>query len=324
MAARQSASESIDLQKRDIALLRGLFECRIMTAEHVSSLYFDSKEPYTKKRLQKLKSAGFIGERKRRVNERAVLFLTRKAFSLLDRNGHLSGFPKLNATSFENRSIVSRMTIQHELEVMDVKAAFHKALGNDAKVSIREFSTWPVLNQFEIAHDGYSAPVPLKPDGYLQIHELEPAGPGDFYDCFLEIDRSSESQGRLVNKAVGYLNYYSSGEFAIRKGGTTADRDKFPFRVLMIFKTVERRNNTAEELLKNNPPILRLTWLSTLAEVTANPLGPIWILPKAYRELTTGTAFDIYRVRSAKVYRREVAREIFVESKIQKRRLLES
>lgn len=294
-----------------------------MTAAHVSALYFESKRQYTKKRLQKLKGVGFIGERNRRVNEPAILFLTRKAFSFLNSEGHLSGYPQLSTNSFENRANVSPFTVRHELEVMDVKAALHGGLAGNEKFSIREFTTWPLLNQFETTLDGYGAPVALKPDGYLRIHEREDNSSGFIHDCFLEIDRSEESQGRLLSKAISYLNYYASGGFAVRNGGTVDDKKSFPFRVLMVFKTSERRNNTAEHLVRNNPPILTLTWLTTLAEAKANPLGAIWIQPKGYRDITSGTTFDVDRRQPTPFYRRQSEREIFVESKIVKRRLLD-
>jgi hypothetical protein len=235
----------------------------------------------------------------------------------------LSGYPQLSTNSFENRASVSLFTVRHELEVMDVKATLHGALAGNEKFSIREFTTWPLLNQFETTLDGYGAPVSLKPDGYIRIHEREDNTGGFIHDCFLEVDRSEESQGRLLGKAIGYLNYYASGGFAVRNGGIVEDKKAFPFRVLMVFKTSERRNNTAEQLLKNNPPILALTWLSTLAEVKADPLGAIWIQPKAYRDITSGTAFDIDRKQPAPFYRRQSERENFIESKIAKRRLLD-
>jgi hypothetical protein len=72
--------DSISLQARDFALLCGLFECRVMTAGHIATLYFDGKREYTKKLLQKLKAGGFIWERRRQVNEPSVLFLTRKGY----------------------------------------------------------------------------------------------------------------------------------------------------------------------------------------------------------------------------------------------------
>ncbi len=136
---------NIDVQDRDFSLLRGLFECRIMTAEHVGILYFSGKHPYAIKRLRKLKAAGFVGERQRQVNKPSILFLTRKGFNLLRSHGHLAEYPALSADSFEVRVNVSELTLRHEIAVMDVKAAFQTALEESEKFSLESFSTWPRL-----------------------------------------------------------------------------------------------------------------------------------------------------------------------------------
>ena len=90
----------------------------------------------------------------------------------------------------------------------------------------------------------------------------------------------------------------------------------------MVLKSAERRNNMAARLAENNPPILTMVWLTTLAEVTANPLGAIWIQPKDYREVTKGTPFEAKGNIPTFGYRRQPEREIFVESKIRKSALL--
>jgi Replication-relaxation len=117
-------------QPRDLVLLRGLFESRIMSGAQIASIYFQGSKEAAKKRLQKVKAAGLIGERKRRISEPAILFLTRKGFSLLKEEGQIADFPRLSAMAFEKRADVSPLTIRHELEVMDVKAAFYSALKN--------------------------------------------------------------------------------------------------------------------------------------------------------------------------------------------------
>ncbi len=76
MSGPKSVTDSVNLQERDLALFRNLFESRVMTAAHVSVLHFDGKAEATKKRLQRLKAAGFITERRRKAYEPAVLFLT--------------------------------------------------------------------------------------------------------------------------------------------------------------------------------------------------------------------------------------------------------
>ena len=316
---------SIDLQERDTALLRGLFECRVMTTDHTAALYFDGKGEAAKKRLQKLKAAGFISERPRRAFEPSVLFLTRKGLMLLQERGVLTEYPPFDLPALESRARVSDLTIRHELEVMDVKTAFHAAVRKLPAFIIAEFSTWPLLNEFTVYRPGFSgAEAPVKPDGFIRIHETEADGGKFEHAFFLEVDRSHEVQEKLLTKAVGYFEYYKSGGFAVRHGGTRDDYKEFPFRVLMVFKTAERRNNTAQRLLQNTPPILTQVWLTTLAEVTGEPLGAVWIRPSEYRDVTKGTPFDAERANQNLMYRRNATREAFIESKIQKRRLLES
>ena len=58
----------IELQPRDWSLLCGLFESRVMTLAHAGTLYFDGKYEMAKKRIQKLKTAGIIRERPRRIS----------------------------------------------------------------------------------------------------------------------------------------------------------------------------------------------------------------------------------------------------------------
>jgi hypothetical protein len=317
-------NESLEPTDRDLALLRGLFECRVMTAKHVSKLYFGGKREYTKKRLQKIKGAGLIGERKRRVNAPSILFLTRKAFNLLTRQGSLSGYPSFGATSFVSRANVSELTLRHELEVMDVKSAFHAALAKSEKFSIERFSTWPLLYQFETSRSGYGREVPVKPDGFIRVHEAEPGTKGFYHECFLEIDRSSEAQDVLVAKAACYRDYYQSGGFAVWNGASRTAFKEYHFRVLMVLKSAERRNNTAERLVQNRPPILTQVWLTTLAEVTADPLSPIWIRPVDYRDATKGTRFYNERPDRRFEYRRQPEREAFVDANVKKLRLLET
>jgi len=130
-------------QPRDLSLLRDLFESRVMTSAHAATLHFDGSRDAAKKRLQKLKAAGYISERARRSTEPAVLFLTSKAFSHLRTEGVLAQYPVFSARALEKRAHVSEITLRHELEVMDVKAGFHQAVRKTQNISVAEFTTWP-------------------------------------------------------------------------------------------------------------------------------------------------------------------------------------
>jgi hypothetical protein len=319
MSTPKLPRDSFQLQERDLGLLRALLECRIMTAAHAAVLHFDGRAEAAKKRLQKLKSVGLLTERRRQVNEPAVLFLSRAGLVLLADRGVTNGYPALSMASLEKRSQVSDLTIRHELAIMDVKTAFHHALRGHAVFSIAEFGTWPRLYQFEaVTQVGIQTVV--RPDGFIRIHEKEPDGGLSEHAFFLEVDRSTETVDTLVSRAYAYLDFYKSGGFAERNGAPAAAFREYPFRVLMVFKTAERRNNIAERLLSGVPPILTQVCLTTFEEATDDPLGAIWIRPVDYRDVVGGTAHESKAERFG--YKRQTARDSHVEATIQKQRVL--
>src|SRR5882724_9942669 len=86
---------SVELQSRDSNLLRGLFDSRLMTLAHAAGLYFNGSREAAKKRIQKLKAAGLIGERARKAYEPSILFLTREGFTLMQERGLLHDAPQI-------------------------------------------------------------------------------------------------------------------------------------------------------------------------------------------------------------------------------------
>lgn len=314
------AGDSVQIQPRDVELLRGLFESRIMTLAHATALHFSGKAEMCKKRLQRLKAAGLIGERKRMANEPSVLFLTRKAYGFLSEHGHLDGYPAMGWERLERRVRVSDQTLGHELEVMDVKAAMLTAVRSRSALSIAEFTTWPILCEFDAIHPSGKR-VTVCPDGFLRIHETD--GDGVFeHACYLEVDRSTETNDRLADKLHCYRDFYKRGGLATKNGRPRQEFESFPFRVLVTCRTQERRNNLAERMLQSKPKISSQVWFTTLAEVTASPLGNVWVTPKDYHHATQGTPFDPDRSIQNGGYRRQSEREQLVEEGIAKRSLL--
>ncbi len=313
----------LQLQDRDLALLRSLFECRVMTTSHAAVLHFEGKPHAANKRLQKLKAAQFISERPRRAFDPAVLLLTRKGLDLLQERGVLREYPPLSLTVLEQRARVSELTIRHELEVMEVKTAFHAVFASSERFSLKEFSTWPRLHEFKAFRAKlHGTETVVKPDGFVRIQEMDPSGDKFEHTFFLEVDLSTESQDILVSRAGCYLDYFKSGGFAVRNGGTRSEFKDYPFRVLMVFKTAERRNNTAERLLQHNPPILSMVCLATLDEVKTNPLGGIWIRPSDYRDAVKGSPFETTVLKRTEGYRRQTERDAFVAGRLKPFQLL--
>ncbi len=315
-----SGTATISIQERDLELLRGLYESRLMTLAHAAALHFDGKAEAAKKRVQRLKAAGLIRERPRRPYEPSVLFLTRLGFLTLDSRGLLTTYPQLRALGFEKRAHVKDLTLRHELQVMDVKAAITTSVRTSGEFEIAEFSTWPALHAFRVEQPTNT--VTVKPDGFIRIREHTNRTDVYEHSFFLEVDRSTETQETLALKARCYRDYYRSGGFALKHGRSRQDFESFPFRVLMIFQNTERRNNVAERLLLLVPPILTQVWLSTFSEVLSNPLNNVWVQPADYRRANANMVFDPSQRQKQRWYTRSAAREAFIEEHIQKCALL--
>lgn len=302
MTAAVEPSKTIEIQERDIDLLRGLFVSRIMTLDHIAAIHFNGKREMAKKRVQKLKSAGYIGERSRHASAPSVLYLSNPAFKLLQERGELSGFPRLTGPALLKRAQVSELTLQHELDVMSVKASIVSAIRMLNHLNVAEFSTWPLLNQFTIRRSEIdpvqSGDQIVKPDGFVRVHESETDGGVSEHTFFLELDRSTETQDKLAHKARCYLQYYRSGGFAKKQGRSVSEREQFPFLVLFVCKSAARRDNGIERLLQNDPPTLTQAWLTTFQEVTTDPLGAIWIRPRDFRDARRNHADDAVRRHS--------------------------
>ncbi|HLL90661.1 MAG TPA: replication-relaxation family protein [Tepidisphaeraceae bacterium] len=281
---------AFELQERDIAVLRGLLESRILTTRHVAVLFFDSRLPAAKKRVTRLIAAGLVGSRPRRPYEPAVLCLTLSGFRLLQREGHLAELPDFGVEAFKRRAGVSPLTVRHELAVLDCKAAVVAALRLRPELQLAEFGTWPKRYAFTTISDAGSTDT-TRPDGFIRVHEQRGEDLTE-YAFYLEVDRSSETVDTLAAKAAAYRSHYRSGGFARWCGGSPEQYAAYPFLVLLVVQSEERRNNLCERLLRLTPPIYTQVWFATFDDVTADPLGRIWVRPTDYLAATKGTAFD--------------------------------
>jgi len=287
MGQSTAATNPIVIQSRDIEILRGLFESRVMTASHIAGLFFNGSGEAAKKRLQALKAAGLVTERPRKTFELAVLHLAQAGLNTLAKRGILKDYPPFEKPVLENRGRVSDITLRHELEVMDVKVAFYCKARTSERFSIVEFTTWPRLNEFVCARTS----ARIKPDGFIRIRENGTGGCTTVHALFLELDRSTETQSVLLHRATCYLDHYRSGGFARRFGAERSQYKNHPFRVLYVLQTEERRNNIAERLLRCHPPLLTQVWLTTSRQITTDPFGAIWIRPVDYQNAIASSPF---------------------------------
>jgi hypothetical protein len=178
-----------------------------------------------------------------------------------------------------------------------------------------------MLNEFKAAGPGGNI-VRVRPDGFITIEEADSAEDRP-YRFFLEMDCGSKNQDTLADHAWCYRDYYFSGGFAVRNGAKRDQFTNFPFRVLFVFLSAERRNNAAERMLLLRNPIGTHSCLTTIDEVNSDPLAPIWITPQEYSRITRGTEYDPARRRGIVGYSRSAKREQLVEANVRKTSLLD-
>jgi Replication-relaxation len=272
--------QNVRLEERDVSLLRDLLELRVLTLDHVRTLHFPGRIEMAKKRVYRLKAAGIISERPRRIGEPSILHLTWKGYGLLRAGGHVGDDSHLSPKTFSRRMTVSNTTLAHELMIGDVRAAFALALRDNKRFSLLSFDVWPRRYDFTVTN-GHRR-VPVKPDGRVQISEKHDSDKFQ-YDYFLEADTGTENLGRVVEKCVNYREYFRSGGYAVFCGGRREDAKLYPFRVLVVCKSEERRNNLAEQLLRTEPPFSKMVLVTTHTACVRDPLGDIWLTPAAYK-----------------------------------------
>src|SRR5919198_150495 len=113
----KNSRPSLEVQERDLAIFRALFESRLLTLNHIKDLYFKGSYEAAKKGIQRLKAAGYLRDRgvhrsrDRGVYEPSLLYLTKRSFDELSRGGRLADYPHFTWKQLEKRIDVSPLTI---------------------------------------------------------------------------------------------------------------------------------------------------------------------------------------------------------------------
>ena len=200
------------------------------------------------------------------------------------------------------------MTVEHELAVMNVKAAFvREARTNWENLVVREFVTWPLLYSFKayVSHDSAERQE-IKPDAFIEIEMPQ------LQRFFLEVDRGSEKLDTIMRKCHGYQHFYESAGMAARYG--VREPKEAPFRVIFSVESEARRNNIAEALVRESS-ILQLVWITTRAQMERDPLGEIYLTPHAYRKAVQGTAHEQGQIAPAELRQTRKGRDDLVRAR---------
>lgn len=264
---------------RDVRILRDLFDSRILTARQLADIHFGGSQGAAKQRLWALKRAGYLVARFGvTMAMPEPIRITKLGFDHLRQAGHLDDYPRLTWLTMSKRLKVSDLTLAHEIDVGTFKAALHRSARQHADVAIKMIVTWPRLLRFRVRPPHRTQPVSVSPDGFARFTQTR----GDAVhqtDVFIEVDRSTETIGRIVERMQAYAAYFSTGAYAKRQGVTGAEPRDYPFRVLWTFKTKARRESFLRACREHERPILKMAWAGLFSDVVRDPLQSYWQRP---------------------------------------------
>lgn len=296
---------SLALLPQDLALLHELYISRELTLEQIAKFHFQGSIDIAKRQLHTLRYHRLVKTRRRFGI--TTHYLTQIGFKYLKDRHAITCYRPENRRTLSKRMEISDRTIRHELAVADVKVALLSSRVSPLEIPL--FITWPWLIEFTAHHPQTRQPAVLKPDGFFVLRDAQ--GKDHFF--YVEVDMSTERHEVILNKAALYRAHAQSGEFA--RMGSSLGTGNYHFRVLLVTKTKQRRNELAMSLL--SVPILMQVWLTTKDELETEPWGAIWMRPADVRKVLDDSPF--WAVRSEIL---KYKRDNFINDSVQLHRLL--
>jgi hypothetical protein len=257
----------VELQNRDLALLRGLIDSRFYTITHAADIHFDGKRETAKKRIQKLAAAGLVLMRPGKVGRAAAVTASQRAARLLQSRGGLTGRPV-------PRAAVSDALLAHDCAVIDAKAAFIRAARRDTTIFVSAFDISPRPTIASPSRFGANRSR-LRPDAFVELSTID----GAQLHFFVEVDRSTEPTNVVSAKVAAYRAFFRNGGFARLRGASAHHCRDYPFRVLIICKSIERRNLLARALFESAARVRTFVLLTVASDAHTDPFGPVWLAP---------------------------------------------
>jgi len=304
---------SFSLQKRDIEIIKAVYDHRFLDSGHLRALFQDTVNPpvvhgnhtgqVITKRLSKLYHHGFLDRPKEQIvfrvlgrGSRNLIYAlgTRGAEALADYYGMDFGKVKwqIGGKEGESRifdidwekknSQVKSRHILHTLMISNFRITLELALKRHPEIKLLFFKPREELKTEYLrvtTPTGKLRGVRILPDGFFGL-KFTPKPPPNKTYFFLEADRSTMSNATFYNKKVlGYYKYYQD-KIQTQRYGIKG------FRVLIITKTSQREENLRGKTKDFKPALKDRTLYWFTCEKNYNLENPETILSKIW--LTPG------------------------------------
>lgn len=272
----------LQLQKRDIAIIRLLHNYRFLNSEQIKLLTEGSAQGISR-RLQKLYHHRFLDRPRHQLStpwagsQKMVYALGARGADLLaEKLGTDRGKVRWGE---KNREAKDRH-ITHTLMISNFRVCLELGLRklNDVALLFWQKESREHLSDHAYVRDsrGRRHKIPIVPDSFFAMEDTKPKTHMYF---FLEADQSTMVNRRFLDKMRAYWRWYREGrhtkKFGIKKG----------FRVLTITKTEQRKENlrkttkSADDAQTGSFMFWFTSQLKYSIEKPESILGPIWQTP---------------------------------------------
>jgi hypothetical protein len=233
------AKNGFELQDGDVELLHSVYQLRIATIDHLTALSGRSVRALWG-RLLKLKERRYLAS-VARFMQKQVYAIGSAAKPVLVEHGYAP-------QDFVERRIrhneLTEIGIRHSLFVADIHARM-LLLTRTGPITLTHWQEGSALWDSVALNKGEPA-IPIRPDAYFILKQVNrPEGKNNFH-VFLEADRSTMSHERMATKIAGYVSYYEQSGY----------RQKYPGMRSFIVATVTQTSARAEELRRGLHPLI--------------------------------------------------------------------
>jgi hypothetical protein len=254
----------LQFQDRDFEILRAIAESPACSRGNLAAAFFKGSYEAAKKRVQQLASAGLVRNDSDAGLGRSIISLTKKGLEILAVSEKTPRNVRTHAVSPKMRA--------HERMLADCHFALTAAARTNGNLSA---DIWhdPGSATFTVRCTDHATIETVRPDGFCSVqmnHHRK-------FFFFVEVDRSTETQGHLIHLAQQYRQYSRAADFAARFGDCY-EAKRTTFRVLLILKSPLRLENTLKSL-RLHAGVLTLFWLTTFDSFIRDPFGAIWKCP---------------------------------------------
>lgn len=253
----------MQLTERDVQLILGVYQYRVLRREQIQELFFPSKNT-ANERLKRLYQHGFLERRWLPVEygqgtSQAMYLLAERGVDVVAQQ---LGIDRGAVDWRESYNRVGALFLEHLLLVNQVRIAFSLA-AERAGFSIERWSTEEELKATRdfvqiTPAGGTQRRVAVIPDGYFLLNLGDKRA-----HFFLEVDRATEANKRWAQKIQAYLVYTESGKYSERYGTRS-------LRVLTVTTGEKRLANLkrATEEVGGGP----MFWFTTFEQATSDKI----------------------------------------------------